>query len=129
MRGNIVRKKSPAAVQPLAAEISGPSPAGADEPRPRVGRRWFLSGLGASGLASAAAVFGFTPSASALVSAGCCNLCCSPSHSVSTCESGSHYVWQCSESYYLFCNCCEHGSPCVYGCSSSRYSSYSCAYD
>lgn len=97
--------------------------------RRRLGRRGFLTGIGAGGLATAGAVFGFTPPASALVSAGCCGLCCNPSHSVSTCESGSYYVWECSESYYLFCSCCEHGNPCGVGCNTSNYSSYSCSYD
>jgi hypothetical protein len=92
------------------------------------GRRRFLTGVGAGGLTTAGAVFGFAQPASALVDAGCCTLCCSPSHSVSSCESGSHYVWTCSESYYLFCQCCEHGSACS-KCTSSAYSSYSCSYD
>lgn len=93
-----------------------------------LGRRGFLTGVGAGGLATAGAVFGFTPPASALVSRGCCNLCCSPSHSLGSCETGSYYEWECTESGgYLYCNCCEHGSPCS-KCNSSNYSSYSCQY-
>jgi hypothetical protein len=95
---------------------------------PGVVRRRFLAGVGASGLATAGAVFGFAQPASAEAFAGCCVLCCSPSHSVASCESGSHYVWTCSESAYLFCSCCEHGQPCN-KCNSTNYSSYSCSYD
>lgn len=95
----------------------------------RPGRRRFLAGVGAGGLATAGTVFGFASPASALVKAGCCTLCCKPSHSLSTCESGSHYVWECTESSgFLYCNCCEHGSPCTKGCNSSNYSSYQCQY-
>ncbi len=93
-----------------------------------LGRRGFLTGVGAGGLATAGAVFGFAPPASALVSRGCCNLCCSPSHSLGSCETGSYYEWECTESGgFLYCNCCEHGSPCS-KCNSSNYSSYSCQY-
>ena len=94
----------------------------------RVGRRRFLGGMGAGGLATAAAVFGFTPDASALVDEGCCTLFCKPTHNLSQCETGSHYVWECTESGgFLYCNCCEHGNPGA-GCNSSNYSSYSCQY-
>jgi hypothetical protein len=95
----------------------------------RPGRRRFLAGVGASGLATAGVVFGFATPASALVSYQCCNLCCSPSHTLSECESGSYYVWECTTSGgYLYCNCCEHGNPCSYGCNTYHYSSAQCQY-
>ncbi len=95
------------------------------------GRRRFLAGVGGGGLATAAAVFGFTPSASAssnLTAAGCCDLCCSPSHNMAQCETGSYYVWSCSQDGgYLYCDCCEHAGACG-KCNSTNYSSYSCQY-
>ncbi len=95
----------------------------------RLGRRRFLTGVGAGGLATAGTVFGFATPASALVAYGCCTLCCKASHSLSTCESGAHYVWECTESSgFLYCNCCEHGSPCTNGCNSTHYSSAQCQY-
>ncbi len=102
----------------------------------RIGRRHFLAGAGASGLAAAGVVFGFAKPALALVNAGCCTLYCNPSHNLSQCETGTYYVWECTESSgYLYCNCCEHGNPgyrCsktpCQNCNSSNYSSYSCQY-
>jgi hypothetical protein len=92
------------------------------------GRRSFLAGIGASGLATAATIFGQATPASAIVSAGCCNLCFSPSHSVAQCETGRYYVWTCSyNSEYLYCDCCEHGTT-ADSCSGVTYSSYSCQY-
>jgi len=92
--------------------------------RPRVARRRFLGGVGAGGLATAATVFGFASPASAhTIPYGCCHLCCPNSgHTLAACESGFHYVWQCSESGGRTCHCCEHKSPCTYGCSSIHYS-------
>jgi hypothetical protein len=96
----------------------------------KLGRRRFLGGVGAGGLATAAAVFGFAPDANALVAAGCCGLICSPSHTLAQCESGAHYVWECTESGgFLYCNCCEHGWPAhPPPCNGTYYSSYSCQY-
>lgn len=92
------------------------------------GRRGFLAGVGASGLATAATIFGQATPASALVNAGCCNLCFSPSHSVSQCETGTYYVWSCPYgSEFLYCNCCEHGTS-GDNCIGVTYSSYSCQY-
>lgn len=100
-----------------------------DSGNSKVGRRRFLGGVGMSGLAAAGVIFGFAKPALALVSAGCCTLCCNPSQSMSQCESGSYYVWSCSESGgFLYCDCCEHNSPCSYGCNSTHFSSYSCQY-
>jgi len=96
------------------------------EPGSHVARRRFLGVVGGGGLATAATVFGFATPASATVKYGCCHLCCSPSHTVAQCESGFHYVWQCSESLLVTCQCCEHQSPCRNGCNSTHYSSYSC---
>ena len=103
----------------------------------RLGRRGFLTALGAGGLTTAGTVFGFATPASALVHYQCCRLCCNPSHSLSQCETGSHYVWECTTSGgYLYCNCCEHGNPCLNcgtrtpcpNCNSSNYSSAQCQY-
>lgn len=92
------------------------------------GRRGFLRGIGAGGLATAATVFGFAPSASAVVRVGCCTICCSPTHSLSECETGNYYVWTCTNSTIGTCYCCEHGrNPCNHGCDHNHYSSYTCS--
>jgi hypothetical protein len=92
------------------------------------GRRAFLGGVGASGLATAATLFGQATPAAATVAAGCCNLCFSPTHSVAQCETGQYYVWSCPYgSQYLYCNCCEHGAS-GDNCNHVTYSSYSCQY-
>lgn len=95
---------------------------------PRVGRRRFLGGVGASGLAAAGVVFGFAGPAQALVPVGCCTLCCKSTGSLGSCESGSHYVWSCTIENDLICDCCEHGNPCSTGCNSSNYSTAYCSY-
>lgn len=96
--------------------------------RSHVGRRRFLGGVGAGGLATAATVFGFAPPASATVKYACCNLCCTPNtgHTLAQCESGTYYVWTC---YYNSnkCYCCEHRHPCSNGCNYNHYSVYRCA--
>lgn len=93
-----------------------------------VGRRGFLAGIGASGLATAATLFGQATPAYATVPAGCCNLCFKPSHSLSQCETGTYYMWACAyNSDFLFCYCCEHGTSGA-NCSGVTYSSYDCHY-
>jgi len=78
-----------------------------------LGRRRILAGVGASGLAAAIAVFGRSGSAAAAPSYryGCCNLAFAPSGTLSSCLSGSHYVWYCGLNE-LQCECCEvKGGP------------------
>jgi len=96
---------------------------------PRAGRRRFLGGIGAGGLATAATVFGFGSSASAsTVPYGCCHLCCRNSgHTLVQCESGFHYVWTCTEGNGTHCTCCEHQSPCHDGCGGTHYSVGKCS--
>ena len=100
------------------------------EPGSHVARRRFLGVVGGGGLATAATVFGFAPAASASVTVkyACCTLCCKPTtgHTLAQCENGFHYVWQCSESLLVTCQCCEHQSPCHNGCNYSHYSVYQC---
>jgi hypothetical protein len=97
------------------------------EPRSRVARRRFLGVVGGGGLATAATVFGFASPASATVAYGCCNLCCNPKgKTLAQCETGFHYVWQCTESTGGTCTCCEHQSPCSNGCHGAHYSVYTC---
>ena len=93
------------------------------------GRRRFLAGIGATGLAAAGTVFGRATAASALVKAGCCNLCysSSSSHTMAQCESGRYYVWYCNYSGGVYCTCCEHGTT-ADSCSGVTYSKYSCQY-
>jgi hypothetical protein len=90
-------------------------------------RRTFLAGLGASGLATAATLFGRATPASA-VTAGCCNLCYNPGN-FNSCDSGTHYLWECAYggSQYLFCYCCEHGTT-DKTCAGVTFSAYSCHY-
>jgi hypothetical protein len=103
--------------------------ASGDGRRKGLGRRRFLSGVGASGLATAMAVFGSATPASALVAAGCCNLCRSRSGTFAQCSSGTHYVWSCSigGSAFLHCTCCEHGAKS--GCAHVTQSWYECRYN
>jgi len=98
--------------------------------KPRYARRRILQGIGAGGLASAATVFGFASPASARGIFACCRLCCTPNsgHTLAQCETGSYYVWTCTDSAGGTCYCCEHNSPCHYGCGGrhATYSVYSC---
>jgi hypothetical protein len=78
-------------------------------------RRRLLTGVGASGLAAAAAVFGRgTPAEAA--NWGCCDLYYAPPNmSYSTCTSSArHWVWQCTFGtvgpIYRY-NCCEVTTP------------------
>jgi hypothetical protein len=101
----------------------------------RFDRRRFLSGVGASGLTAAAAIFGFSQSASAkrrplfkmcspgTFIAGCCCLCCPPAE-MNECETGNFYVWSCTKAT-LTCECCERGNAC-FQCDSNNFSGYSC---
>lgn len=95
----------------------------------RVGRRRFLSGMGAGGLAAAAVVFGKPTAASASYTLNCCHLCFAPSISMSTCQSASrHYVWGCTASGgFLHCTCCERGATTA-TCSGVNASAGSCQY-
>lgn len=87
-------------------------PAESRNGRASVRRRRFLGGLGASGLATAAAVFGGARAANAYT-AGCCALAYSPTMSVSQCVSNArYYMWTCSNPQYPgdrlhACDCCE----------------------
>jgi hypothetical protein len=78
----------------------------------RPGRRGFLKGVGASALATAAAVFG-RPGAAQAVQAACCSLAVPPG-SWSTCSNASdRYIWQCTQvTPYGVCyryQCCDAG--------------------
>jgi hypothetical protein len=98
--------------------------------RSRVGRRRFLSGVGAGGLAAAAVVFGRPTAAQATISYVCCNLCFNPSISVGTCQAASrHYVWYCSQgTTSLHCTCCERGATTA-TCSGVNASAADCRYN
>jgi hypothetical protein len=108
----------------------------APEPRPPAShaehkrsmlRRGFLGSLGAGSLATAATLFGRATPAEALVTAGCCNLCHNPGN-FSTCDTGTHYLWECAyDSDFLFCYCCEHGTT-ADTCSGVTASAYTCHY-
>lgn len=93
-----------------------------------VKRRRIFQALGASGLASAVAVFGRSPKASAAVTPDytvyCCDLSFAPSHNLTECQSGNHYTWTCSGGggNHLICYCCEHKNS----SGVTVYSSYSC---
>lgn len=73
--------------------------------RPKVGRRGILWGIGASALATSAAVFGTGNAASAAVY-GCCHLVFPPS-SYSTCRANRNYTWYCQATATRGCGCCE----------------------
>lgn len=99
----------------------GPSPASTGPastgPTCHTGRRRFLGGLGGSGLAVAAVIFGRAQGADAAVLAlhhvGCCELSYANSGR-SSCYSGNHYVWTCGEvinGTLDQCDCCEHYNP------------------
>lgn len=92
-------------------------PAGTDR-ESAVGRRGFLSGLGASGLAVAIAVFGRSSPAVADIGIQCtrvqCCCICSGVRRVSYLECincGRTYVWQCTQpDGRNACRCCECGN-------------------
>ena len=97
----------------------------------RIGRRPFLAGVGATGLAAATAIFGSAVPASALVAAGCCRLYCKSSKDLYLCEMETYYAWTCTVTGtggkpVASCTCCEHGSPGTAGCSSINYSTADC---
>jgi hypothetical protein len=77
------------------------------------GRRQFLRGVGASGLAAAAVVFGRQQAALASACTGnhlCCNLAL-PYAPGRYCYTGHYYSWVCSCSKNGFaysCECCEN---------------------
>lgn len=72
-----------------------------------LGRRRFLTTVGAGGVTAAVAVFAASKAEAA--SCGCCGLVyCPPTTSLSHCDSVSHYQWECTETNGgLYCNCCE----------------------
>jgi hypothetical protein len=87
------------------------------------GRRKILAGIGVTGLAASAAVFGSQESASAspllCTGGGCCNLAhCPPNTSWSYCQSHAAYIWYCDVSGTTMCACCET--------SGDRYSGVTC---
>jgi hypothetical protein len=76
------------------------------------GRRRILAGLGTTGLAASAAVFGGRGIANAAPLActggGCCNLAnCPPNTSWSYCNAHASYIWYCDVSGTTMCACCE----------------------
>ncbi|GAA0915209.1 hypothetical protein [Virgisporangium aurantiacum] len=76
----------------------------------RTRRRSVLAGVGASGLAAAAAVFGSGSPAHAANWACCTLVFVPPNVSYSSCIAAKHYVWQCTFGtvgpVYRY-NCCE----------------------
>ncbi|MBC6460705.1 hypothetical protein [Actinomadura sp. HBU206391] len=96
----------------------------------RLGRRRFMAGVGAGGLATAAVVFGRPGAAQAgalLYPYNCCSLCFAPSITVAACKGYSgHYLWYCDNGpSRLHCQCCETKSG---GCPSGVKSAASCQY-
>lgn len=82
---------------------------------PRAGRRRFLTGIGATGLAVAAATFGRSTPAFAVDTDYCCDLRHPPGDdcfiaSFATCEADMSYTWSCKlpkNNPPLLCQCCE----------------------
>ena len=74
----------------------------------RLARRGFLAGAGAAGLTAAGALFG-KQTAQAAGSCGCCDLSvCPPNMDIGSCETYTHnYVWECTYTGGVYCNCCE----------------------
>lgn len=71
------------------------------------GRRRFLSGIGATGLATSAAVFGSGATARAS-NYQCCNLAIYPPNvSYEYCSNHANYIWACTVGCCLHCMCCE----------------------
>ena len=75
----------------------------------RLGRRRFISALGAGGLGVAASLFGHATPAEA--STGCCSLAYAPNTTVSACKSVgypyTYYLWTCRLNISIKCQCCE----------------------
>jgi hypothetical protein len=74
-------------------------------------RRPLLKRLGATGLATSAAVFASTATAKSASADtrgdyGCCSLANSPSD-FDNCVADYDYLWSCSMSGTLHCSCCE----------------------
>lgn len=80
----------------------------------QVARRGFLSGVGATGLATAMTLFGRTPAARASVQSDACCTLCGPRISYETCSNARrNYTWFCTTDlgrYDLRCYCCERGN-------------------
>ena len=87
------------------------------EGRPSTSRRRFLTGIGASGLAVAAAVFGRSTPAFATTNVGCCALEHGPDDQCykpfATCAARpSPWIWSCKRTNPpLLCQCCEGSNP------------------
>jgi hypothetical protein len=77
--------------------------------RKRIGRRPLLKGLGTTGLATSAAVFVGTATATkASAEPLCCHLANYPENtSYSYCSSHAAYIWYCRAGDGINCNCCE----------------------
>jgi hypothetical protein len=73
----------------------------------KVRRRRIFAGIGASGIATAVAVFGRSTPASADYTYACCHLSFRPTYTVAQCKSGNHYIWYCWHAGYVRCQCCE----------------------
>jgi hypothetical protein len=79
----------------------------------RTGRRRFLAGVGATGLAVATATFGRSTPAFAATSEGCCDLTHPPGNdcytSYTTCSADAAYIWVCTWNVRppQTCHCCE----------------------
>jgi hypothetical protein len=69
-------------------------------------RRGLLAGLGASGLATAAMIFGRTTDAEALYYYGCCRLKYDNNVDFGRCEAYGEYTWICQYGAQE-CYCCE----------------------
>jgi hypothetical protein len=89
----------------------------------KVARRGFLGTLGAGGLTAASAVFGRSAPAYAICRRNCCNLAVCPNVTYSTCSDNADYIWSCTASGGLWCQCCE-----AYY-SSRQHSAMSCRYN
>jgi hypothetical protein len=75
----------------------------------RLGRRGLIRGIGAGGLAAAAAVVvGQRPAEAAITPQQylCCNLAEQPTFPYSVCRDHASYIWGCY-SGSQFCQCCE----------------------
>jgi hypothetical protein len=89
------------------------------KPAKAKGRRRFLTGLGASGLAAAVATFVKADPALATYGYGCCTLAL-PSGSISYCRAHATYIWYCAKSASFDCECCEVKSGGSYTHSAGR---------
>lgn len=88
-------------------------------------RRRFIARVGAGGLAAATVVFGDPAPAEALCRAACCDLYVCQNVTMSHCQNGRNYSWNCRWTSTVGCTCCEHGGlkPNFDG-----HSSYSCSH-